>query len=284
MKKRKTFPSGSGRDAFPIAPREFQNLEWLGSLISHRETISNYNFGSDKSHAAITENLSEEDEQSPVSERDEDQQTQDLTIPTDEGESNVDKDGSKFDDEGDLLSMSPEYENTKRKNTQDEVGTKKTKKCRLNAKVGIDASDREKAWVAMRRKPSKQALDLALLRTAEQVAEASKMLRSKADIQASTKVVEDEDTLFCKSLAKRMQRLPLQTKAYIRVQIEQLMYQAEFNMQPEGTYGRRHHYQSDGYLSSSLNYPPQSGFPETVRHATTPIVEGSNYVASPQSQ
>ena len=102
VKKRKTLPSGLGRDAFPIAPRKCQNLEWLGSLICHQETISNYKCDSDKSHAVITENVSEEDEQSPVSELDEDQQTQELTIPTDEGESKVDKDGSKFDDEGDF--------------------------------------------------------------------------------------------------------------------------------------------------------------------------------------
>ena len=39
LKRRKSAPPGSGRDAFPI-PREFANLEWLSVHIEHRPTFS----------------------------------------------------------------------------------------------------------------------------------------------------------------------------------------------------------------------------------------------------
>ena len=42
LKKRKGIPSGSGRDAVPEIPKEFANLEWLSTLISHRKTTSNF--------------------------------------------------------------------------------------------------------------------------------------------------------------------------------------------------------------------------------------------------
>ena len=38
LKRLKTIPSGSGRDA---VPREFQNLEWLNSHIAHRPSSTN---------------------------------------------------------------------------------------------------------------------------------------------------------------------------------------------------------------------------------------------------
>ncbi len=124
-------------------------------------------------------------------------------------------------------------------------------------------------------KPNKQSLDLALLKTAEQVAETSKKLRMKGEIPASTVTkgpdLEDEDTLLC--LAKRMQRLPLQTKAFTRIQIEQIMYQAEFNVKSEGMHGRRPQYYPDAYFSPLLNQPLPTSFFDQVMHASSPITD-----------
>ena len=40
LKRRKSVPSGSGRDAVSIS-REFVNIEWLSVHIEHRPTVSN---------------------------------------------------------------------------------------------------------------------------------------------------------------------------------------------------------------------------------------------------
>ena len=42
LKKRKSVPSGSGRDAIPKVPPEFENLDWLSNHINHKHVaISN---------------------------------------------------------------------------------------------------------------------------------------------------------------------------------------------------------------------------------------------------
>ena len=38
----------------------------------------------------------------------------------------------------------------------------------------------------------------------------------------------DEDNLFCRSLAPRLRRLPQRAKYFARMQIEQMLFQAEF--------------------------------------------------------
>ena len=43
-----------------------------------------------------------------------------------------------------------------------------------------------------------------------------------------TEEPEDEDSLFCRSLVPWLKRLPSQSKAFIRLQIEQLLYQTRF--------------------------------------------------------
>ena len=40
LKKLKSIPSGSGRDAVPV-PKDFAGLDWLQQYISHRPTVSN---------------------------------------------------------------------------------------------------------------------------------------------------------------------------------------------------------------------------------------------------
>ena len=42
LKKKRNVPSGSGRDAVPRIPKEFENFEWLSTIINHRKTTSNF--------------------------------------------------------------------------------------------------------------------------------------------------------------------------------------------------------------------------------------------------
>ena len=45
LKKVKSIPSGSGRDAVPV-PKDFAGLDWLQKYISHRPTVTNISVNS----------------------------------------------------------------------------------------------------------------------------------------------------------------------------------------------------------------------------------------------
>ena len=63
---------------------------------------------------------------------------------------------------------------------------------------------------------------MELLKTAKSIAEGL-----QADPRTITEI-EDEDSFHCKSLATRMRALDPQSKAYVRMQIEQLKFQVQF--------------------------------------------------------
>ena len=68
-------------------------------------------------------------------------------------------------------------------------------------------------------------VDKAIMSTANSIAEHLKQIGAK---RKQTEEPEDEDSLFCKSLVPRLKRLPSQSRAFVRLQIEQLLYQTEF--------------------------------------------------------
>ena len=138
------------------------------------------------------------------------------------------------------------------------------------------AESKEKSWFGMKKKPSKLAIDPALMKTAESVVETSKKMRIEQD-KVRKSGADEEDSLFCQSLAKRMQRLPPQSKAFVRIQVEQIMYQAEFNGQSffgGGVYGRRPAFQHDISTQNQSSYP---GFVEQVLRSSTPSSEERTY-------
>ena len=53
---------------------------------------------------------------------------------------------------------------------------------------------------------------------------AERVLQSPTD----NKSEEDEDSLLGRIIAKRMKKLPLKTKGFVRLQIERLLFQSEF--------------------------------------------------------
>lgn len=286
LKKKKSVPSGSGRDAVPSIPKEFANLEWLSTLICHRKTTSNFkpsngmadddaetdeedSFCSDgeAEDAVAEEDLIEKDDKEPA-----DEMIYSCAIA---GEAETQTSSS-------ILPIQPTF------SCESRVKSTSKKKRDTNIRAGKQAApkaseSREKFWVGTKKKPTKLAIDLALLQTAESVAEASKKLRLEPENLQGRKVgntdEDDEDSLFCQSLAKRMQRLPSQAKAFVRIQIEQIMYQAEFNGQSVfggGVYGRRPAFQHD-IFSSTQNQPSYPGFVEQVLRSSTPSSEERMY-------
>ena len=81
-------------------------------------------------------------------------------------------------------------------------------------------SKAKRPWEANSKKSAspKGSIDLAMVQIVERV------LQSPPD----NKDEDDEDSLFGKSIAKRMKKLSPRTKGFLRIQIEQLMFQSEF--------------------------------------------------------
>ena len=88
-----------------------------------------------------------------------------------------------------------------------------------------DVGKGKRPWCKSNRKRAKMSeVDNAILRSAESLYWLSNEFDNKQRIRVED---EDADSLFCRSLSTRLRRLPGNIKAYVRVQVEQLFYQAE---------------------------------------------------------
>ncbi|KAK2564560.1 hypothetical protein P5673_012011 [Acropora cervicornis] len=125
-------------------------------------------------------------------------------------------------------------------------------------KQGAKVIKKKRAWSSQKSnqdKHTKEAVDMELLKTAKSIAEGL-----QADPRTVTEI-EDEDSFYCKSLATRMRALEPQSKAYVRMQIEQLMFQVQFGGKvsnsslpeqnvylPQGPYSNPSHCNRQGLL------------------------------------
>ena len=144
--------------------------------------------------------------------------------------------------------ISDGLDNQEQQPSDKQVKSTSKKKRDTNVRGGKQAASkaesRGKTLFGTKKKPAKLALDPALMQTAESVAEAGKKLRLEQENFPGRKVgitdKDDEDSLFCQSLAKRMKQLSSQAKAFVRIQVEQIMFNVEFNGQSMfvgGVYG-----------------------------------------------
>lgn len=68
-------------------------------------------------------------------------------------------------------------------------------------------------------------VDKAIMNTANSIADHLKQIGAK---RKQTEEPEHEDSLFCRSLVPRLKWLPSQSRVFVRLQIEQLLYQTKF--------------------------------------------------------
>ena len=80
----------------------------------------------------------------------------------------------------------------------------------------------KRPWAAAngRKGNTREDIDLAMIQIAE------KLLQEPPEKTPS--VDDDEEMLFARSFAKRLKKLPERAKAFVRIQLEQIMFQAEF--------------------------------------------------------
>ena len=207
LKRRNNISSGSGRSNIPVPP-EFGNLEWLSVFTEHRKTSDNL----PKKFSTIINTSSSQSSSS---------------------QSFLDQQDELVDDDGFLHELHPDNgpdveddiyhdESAKRKGnealSEDEIA-RPLKKCPSRIS--------RKSWANSRVKPQ-NAINSALVRTATSLSAYLQKKDSKDDNED-----EGEESLFCRSLIQRMKQLPKQAKALFRLQVEQLMFQAEMNVQPQ---------------------------------------------------
>ena len=208
LKKRKNVPSGSGRDAVPKVLPEFENLVWLSNHINHK-------------HVAIS-NL-------PTQEVSDIEESPDLAVDTLRSPWAPDT----LDEGQDLQSQVPEAESPDSGSVSKRLpsSTRSSSNSPVEEaqrKEGAKVIKKKRAWSSQKSnqdKHTKEDVDMELLKTAKSIAEGL-----QAD-QRTVSEVEDEDSFYCKSLATRMRSLDPQSKAYVRMQIEQLMFQVQFGGQ-----------------------------------------------------
>ena len=199
LKRLKTIPSGSGRDA---VPREFQNLEWLNPHIGHRPSSTNVR---SKSPGTV------ESSSSPASDNEDDFHAE----VVDESEESITISTSNDSTEAE----SPELEEV---NESNRVNVETTGEC-SNGKTP-KSSRGMRAWSRSNGNAGAE-VDKAIMNTANSIANHLKQIGAK---KKQTEEPDDEDSLFCRSLVPRLKRLPSQRRAFVRLQIEQLLYQTEF--------------------------------------------------------
>lgn len=104
---------------------------------------------------------------------------------------------------------------------------KKSSKQKGKTTPKMTKSTTKRPWASNARKAKDYDVDMALLKTARSLAD--RVLEPEQPKKSRTEEEEDEDAIYCRSLANRLRQLPGHVKGYVRLQIEQLMYQVQFS-------------------------------------------------------
>ena len=239
LRKLKKVPSGSGREAVP--PREFTNLDWLQPHISSRPTSSNFSVTS-----PVVEESAEGDEGNDGEPINQDE-TQDFStdntaeVPPERAEQPLDE--------------SQETPGNNRNTGEVLENQNQTSSSRKTAKSKGNKGKRPWSNQSKRTTEEEDSVEAALLKSATSIAQHIKQASEAKRLKGEQS--ECEDSLYCKSLIPRMKRLDARSKAFIRLQIEQLFFQAEASPSPStgsmafGCSGGNDYYSSTPQSSSS---------------------------------
>ena len=198
LRKKKHVPSASGHDAVP-SPSEFSNLDWLSNHINQRpSTVSNVRSRDesedDADHGEEAESINSVQDSLECGER---------------------------SSEDDLQSETSVSRATAANDGQPKKSSKQKGK-----------STTKRTWATNARKAKDNDVDMALLRTGTSLAD--RILQPEQPEKSRTEEDEDEDAIHCRSVGNRLRNLPVHVKGYVRLQIEQLMYQVQFPDHPVG--------------------------------------------------
>ena len=273
LRRMRSIPSGSGRSA---VPKIDVNLEWLSTSITHRKTVSNFAVDEDQDEEVEAAGGTDaivglaEEEDTEMSPRDHAIDDEGITEAENQEKQSQLHDRAVEEDELNTLQETidddPDPEPLAEEQ-QSKIDRKKAitaTKGKVPKKMNTSSeSSQQRPWGVSKKEPSKQDVDFALIQTAKSVAEAS----NKFSPHNAKDGPEDENSLFCRSLVQRMQRLHPQMKAFVRCQIEQIFYQAEFGAQmPKGVpnmFGL-HQFQQNQFTPADNSFQATAYSPQTT--------------------
>ena len=269
LKKQKK--SGSGRQDARI-PREFKNLEWLAVYIDHRPTSSNLKKKGEKTPETMiqTENSIEfeaiTDDEAEVESSSFDADADDIMVENWGGDS--DDHLLRETSDNDSTENSPSG-SVSEKGKNGSIASGSSSKT-LSAKSKGKAI-KSRPWGAAESKP-KHAVDRALIKTANSLAEQVKAGLVKKSEEVKRKLPEDfddEDSLFCRSIVPRIKRLPVNVKGYVRLQIEKLLFEVELS-HPQTQAGNnvgRHNFHNSTFQQPTISQPADQQFSQSTNYS-----------------
>ncbi|XP_046848019.1 uncharacterized protein LOC124441589 [Xenia sp. Carnegie-2017] len=223
LKKMKNVPSGSGRDAVPI-PGEFANLEWLKQHISHRKSSSNLpnHESSDEEEIIDTEDMN----------------TSSCSIARIDDANLIDVEVHNTDSPESFTATTPGSTST---GDLEEIPSK-------NQSLA-SSSKRKRPWATSNRQKGGKSkdVDMAMLEIA------GKLLQEPTPNTSE----DDEYMHFAKSFAKRLRKLPERAQGYVRIQLERLMFEAEFEALPQQLFPPAGRAPMHMGFSQAVEYPSQ---------------------------
>lgn len=206
LRKRRSNPS---RNVSDFVPFSFENCEWLGPHINHKDMSLNSENGRRAKSAAS------DDENSPVTMSNIEFLNYDDEMYTQRNENNL----------GDTPIVQ-----TKNITSQEEATDVHDNKRNLSLYNHCEKHE-----------TSKIAEDLNVLSTSETARNTNRMLQQQIK-RTYTQMNEDiryqsndEDDLYCRSLIPRIKRLEPKAKAYVRLEIEKLLYHTEYSNPTSGS-------------------------------------------------
>ena len=125
-------------------------------------------------------------------------------------------------------SVSPAADSPSSSAAANDVQPNRSSKQKGKSTPKITKSTTKRPWASNARKAKDSDIDMALLKTSL----ADRLLQPEQPKKSRTEEEEDEDAIYCQSLANKLRNLPVHVKGYVRLQIEQLMYQVQFSDHP----------------------------------------------------
>ena len=227
LRKRRTNPPRNGPDFIPFA---FENCEWLAMHIIHRESTLNNETtctkpaesGSDDDGSPVTMSNIEflnfgdyNDNFSPSrhlnSNKDDSRSKSCQNVEIVEPQEQIEEETRHLDEAAVAIDL------TKQPGPRDKEHSKQSRqhdKGNMTQAAGIIEPSFSQALIPTRELSNEQIPDKT---------------RPQQNFKRKYTELEDEDELYCRSLVPRLKRLTPQGKAFVRIQLEQLLYHAEYS-------------------------------------------------------
>jgi hypothetical protein len=232
LRKRRTNPPRTGQDFIPFA---FENCEWLGMHIIHRESTLNETTCTKADSGSDDDD--DDDDGSPVTmsnieflnygdyndnispsrysnNKDNPQSKTSQNVETEQPQEHIEEETRHLNQAATIeLTKQGQRQACNGDNSKQSISHHHNKS-NTTQRIGCSEPSLSQSLISMRDFPNEQMANNT---------------RPPHNLKRKCSELEDEDDLYCRSLVPRLKRLTPQGKAYVRIQLEQLLYHAEYS-------------------------------------------------------